>query len=130
VFRLVFWTKIGQIILCVVNVFLRDWETGIRLSRTAKEKTGCNVRFALVYTLGDLKAWVKVAGVQDHTGHQCGGICDCEGLDTHRRFNYTDWNMLTLEDMKHCAKIWQEAPSTKHRKKAFKEHGICDSIMY
>jgi hypothetical protein len=47
----------------VVNFFLCSWETGIHLSRTAKEKMGCNVWFALVYALGDLKAWVKVPGV-------------------------------------------------------------------
>jgi hypothetical protein len=114
----------------VVDVFVRGWETGIRLSRTAKEKTGRNVRFALVYALGDLKARVKVAGVQDHTAHRCGGICDCEGPDTHGRFDYSDWNILTLEEMKRRAQIWQEAPSAKHREKAFKEHGVRDSVMY
>jgi hypothetical protein len=103
----------------MVDIFLHGWETDIRLSRTAKEKMGHNVQFALVYTLGDLKARVKVAGIQDHTTHWCRGICDCEGPDTHRRFDYADLDMLTLGEMKRCAKIWQEAPSAKHCEKAF-----------
>jgi hypothetical protein len=105
----------------VVDIFLCGWETGIHLSKTAKEKTGHNVHFALVYILGDLKVWVKVAGVQDHTVHWCRGICDCEGLDTHGRFNYTDWNILTLEDIKHHAKIWQEAPIRKALQKGIQK---------
>jgi hypothetical protein len=32
--------------------------------------------------------------------------------------------------MKCCAKLWQEASSAKACEKAFKEHGICDSVMY
>jgi hypothetical protein len=114
----------------ITDVFLRGWETGIRLTKTATQKGGRNVRFALVYALGDLKARVKVAGVQDHTAHRCGGICDCEGPDTHRRFDHAAWNGLTLQEMKRRAKLWREASSAKAREKAFKEHGVRDSVMY
>jgi hypothetical protein len=114
----------------ITDVFLCGWETGIHLTKTAMQKGGHNVRFALVYALGDLKACVKVVGVQDHTAHCCGGICDCKGPDTHRRFDHAAWNGLTLQEIKCCAKLWQEASSAKARKKAFKEHGVRDSVMY
>jgi hypothetical protein len=114
----------------IKDVFLCGWETGIRLTKTATQKGGCNVQFVLVYALGDLKARIKVAGVQDHTAHCCGGICDCKGPDTHGRFDHAAWNGFTLQEMKHCAKLWQEVSSSKACKKAFKEHGVCDSVMY
>jgi hypothetical protein len=50
----------------IADVFLRGWEMGVHLTKTATQKGGCNVQFALVYALGhgDLKARVKVAGVR------------------------------------------------------------------
>ncbi|EIN05943.1 hypothetical protein PUNSTDRAFT_38379, partial [Punctularia strigosozonata HHB-11173 SS5] len=114
----------------LVEIFIRGWERGIRLSRTAHYPDGRNVVFALIYAVADLKARVKVAGVQDHAAHRCGGICDCVGSDTHRRFDYSSWRPLTVDEMKDRAARWRTESTASGRQKAFRTNGARDSIMY
>ncbi|EIN04331.1 hypothetical protein PUNSTDRAFT_40091, partial [Punctularia strigosozonata HHB-11173 SS5] len=114
----------------IVDVFVRGWETGIQLSRTANYPTGRQVLFACVYVAADLKARVKVAGTQDHTAHRCGGICDCVGSNTHRRYDYEEWRPLGLDVIKECAARWRAETTEAGRRKVFKETGFRDSVMY
>jgi hypothetical protein len=101
-----------------------SWKRGIKLSRTALHATGATVEVAVPFSINDLLAARHIGGFAGHNDSWLCSICKLYGR--HHVWN-TDWNTWPkreVDELRHAAERWRDAPTDNERNKIFEEEGV------
>jgi len=112
------------------------WERGVHYSRTALYPNGRTVRGAIVMQVCDLPGGRQISGLaaSSHKLHFCsickftpGGPSWKENL---AKYDYGRWDKKDVEELRHHAERWRDAPTIQDRSSIFEEYGVRYSVLW
>ncbi|KAJ3509285.1 hypothetical protein NLJ89_g5302 [Agrocybe chaxingu] len=115
--------QINSLLRPLVDDLLSLWHHGVYLSSTSVYPQGRLVRGALIPVICDLPAARQISGFAGHSSlHQC-SFCLLKA-DEIDNLDPSSWPTRSVEEHRHLAQEWLNAPMEKKRAEIFKDSGI------
>lgn len=114
----------------IVEQFVRTWRPGLKVSSTARSKSGAVVEAGLLLSVNDLPAARKVAGFQGPMSNFICTICKLRG--THQIFDtdHKRWIPRDVTELRQWSTAYRDAQTLDERKAIFNEYGVRWSSLW
>lgn len=107
-----------------LKAFVRAWQPGIKISRTANSESGAIVEAGILLSVNDLPAARKAAGFLGPMSDFICTMCNLRGKHHTFSVDHDHWPRQSVKELRRWSEAYRDAQTLAERKKIRQRHGV------